>query len=267
MYYNDLLDASADVALLYGPDLPPSKRFETLADVVAAWGRARALLGDPTRRALREALNDIDSCVTDGWGCARPLCPRCARLYRRWVAGQVIKQVPAAGGSAYFITAYGQSIEPSGLHRVSIKKFHNRFRQRLRRAGLAKSIIVGGTELSWRAREKLWCLHLHLVAANATKEALEALRKACGGDLMGQPAMVARPIYDLGSVATYMQKFSLTHRPVARMGQRRPGLVPLPRRQARELARFLLDHSFEDFLFLSGCRRRGSKIVPTGVTT
>jgi hypothetical protein len=164
---------------------------------------------------------------------------------------------------SYLATVYGDHLGAGELGQANIKRFHNRLRQRLRRAGVATTVIFGGTEVAWKADSGQWLLHVHLLAIDPPEGALEALAEKCrGDDQPGAPATKFRLVTDAAPVATYLQKFQFYHHPGKRTGATRPRAVPLPTARAIEFAEFLIRRRFQDFLFLSGCRRRGHRIVP-----
>ncbi len=158
------------------------------------------------------------------------------------------------------LTILGERLPQGGLSRVDLRAFHARLRKRIQRAEL-DGFLIGGTEVVWKAEEGCWLVHVHLIAFGASQEAIERLRARCAVDSRpGSPAFRCDTVHDLVRVATYVQKFNWWHHPGKRSGGGRPRAVPLPPARAREFAEFLSRYRMQDFLFLYGCRRRGSRI-------
>lgn len=246
-----------DPALLLPRELLRSRRFETCQDARCAWIRNRErLVGD---KFLCEAIGSVDWCAAGGDRCDLPLCPRCARRYRRWLSSRILRLLSRCT-RAYMLTIYGGLFPRGELCEADIKLFHGRIRKRLRRAGFGRVVVIGGTEVCWRADLNCWLLHLHVVVLDPPAGAIERLREASEDALPGSPTVRTDTVRDPAKAATYVQKFLPIHHPGQRSGNRRPRGVGLPNREAREFSRFLLRHAFQDFLFLYGCRRRGPRI-------
>jgi hypothetical protein len=247
-----------DPVALLPKSLAKNKRFETIFDARVAWSANRErMLGD---QFLCEAIDAIDTCVAGGQCCNRPACPRCGRSYRRWLSSRILVLLSMCS-QAYMLTIYGGLFARGELSETDVRLFHDRIRKRMRRAGFGRTVAIGGTEVSWQADLNGWLLHLHVVVIDPPPGAIESLRRPNTSEMPGSPAIRKDAIRDPAIVATYVQKFLPIHHPGHRTGKARSRAVPLPNCLAREYARFLLRHEFQDFLFLYACRRRGSRIA------
>ena len=257
-----------DLRKLKPASLPRGERFETLADAERFWQLVRSRLGAPTSDFHCAEIEAISECVAGSDPCNRVLCPRCGRRVRGWAASETLTLMGEATADSWFLTVYGDEVPAGQLTLEAVKRFRFRLRRRILRFGLGRQPIVGGIEFSWRADSGMWLLHSHLIWISPDPVELKAfvrnLRRISGGRA---PTCVARRIDSPVEAASYALKFALVHRPGQRGGSKRPRAQLLPREPARELAALYLHSRFTDFLFLSGCRRRGSKIVPAGVTT
>lgn len=247
-----------DPVKLLPSTLPRGQRFESLTDARLAWAQNRARILKPG--FIGEAVSAVDECLAGITACNLPLCPRCARRYRRWAASRILRLL-AELNQAFMLTIYDSVYAQGKLHELDLKRLHDRIRKRIRRAGFDQTTVIGGTEASWRQSEASWLVHLHLVVIDPPNRAVDRLRRSCARTSpSGSPSLRADPIRDPAKVATYVQKFAFWHHPGRREGPSRARAIPLPKREAREFAEFLAYHKFEDFLFLAGCRRRGAKI-------
>lgn len=254
-------DRRFDPKVLMPAKLSKGERFETLNDVKDIWVARRKVLVGSKDSLIGEAIDDIDACLAGREPCERVICPGCERLYRRWLASCIIQQAEQ-GHFAAMLTNYLSLLPAGDLDQFNVNAFHSKIRQRMRRAGLQGTIIIGGTEFAWRHDRGCWLAHMHVVAIDAAPDAIERFRAACRSDgIPGLPALRVNNIHDLPKVATYVQKFGFWHHPGGRTGPHRPRAVPLPRPQARELACYLLGLRFQDLLFLFSCRRAGRQIV------
>jgi hypothetical protein len=158
------------------------------------------------------------------------------------------------------LTLFCEAIPEGQLHRVEIAKLHDRVRQRFRRTGLGNIVAFGGTEVAYRARQKDWLLHLHLLVGDAKDAALESLRASSETREIRVPLRISQ-LVDPPRQIGYLLKFSTFHWPGAQSSARRARAYPLPQPRFEELARWYRDYEFTDFTFLLGARRRGGRIL------
>jgi hypothetical protein len=247
-----------DIAQLMPADLPRSRRFETADDVEARSVTRQEILARESADSgiAAERLADC----RDGYEpCYQVVCPICARQYRRWLSGAVLKFV-AGESNVRTATIYCETFDEGELHLANLTKIHNRVRQRLRRAGIGNGCAIGGTEVSYRAENQDWLLHLHLVTVDVGDAVFDAARKSFGSAGVRVPVEV-NGFADPPKQISYLQKFATFHRPGQQTSGARARAYPLPWLQFRELASWWARYEFEDFLFLVGARRRGREIV------
>ena len=233
--------------------LPLGQRFETVAD--AERYREKNLGALIKIGGFQDVVDLIDAC-TPVAPCRQILCPVCARSYRRWLAGELLRIT--AGLRATVLTILLCEVPSEELRDVDADSLHERLRKRLLRAGV--DAAVGGTEVKFDARRDVWIVHVHLLALEANEESIRTLRRTARKDGIKR-AIMAQPLRDRIEQISYLQKFSTVHRPGATKRS-----VPLPSAQIGQLADWTRSRRFEEHLFLLGFRRRGGTIVREGET-
>jgi hypothetical protein len=255
------IPARLDLVKLLPARLPKSLRFETQSDVIE-----RSIVTELELRKVGRGFRDIAKFLADCRGrrypCCRPTCPICARRFRRWFAANVMA-IAQKISNPVTLTLFCDTLPEGQLHRADIAKLHDRVRQRFRRAGLGDIVAVGGTEVAYRADQKDWLVHLHLLVGGVETSALERLRSAWAKSDIRAPIRIS-PLVDPARQIGYLLKFSTFHRPGAQSSARRPRAYPLPQPRFEELARWYSDYEFSDFVFLLGARRRGHRILCLG---
>jgi hypothetical protein len=248
---------SHDIRRLAPPSLPRNKRFETLGDVKARKMKLTEIL-ESRESDIADALHD---CAPDA-RCLIPGCPECSRLYRGYLFSETMRvnELPIAGDRE-FVTAYLATIPAGSLSCVRIKDEHLKFRKRLERLGFHGSLLIGGTEAAWKQEERVWILHLHILAIGVDPTAWEKLRKTMGNTGRAIP-LKRDPLRDPVRQLGYAQKFVTFHRPARRVGKTPSTPYPLKGPQVAELCRWWANHRLEDFMFLFGARRRVGRIDP-----
>ena len=257
---NVQIPARLDLVELLGAHLPKSTRFETKMDVI------ERSIATEQRLRLSQGFGDIAKFLADcrrrRYPCCRSICPICARHFRRWFAAN---GMALAGkiNNPVTLTLFCDTVPEGQLHRVDIAKLHDRVRQRFRRAGLGDIVALGGTEVVYRADQRDWLVHLHLVVGDVESSAEERLRAAWSKSGIQAPIRIS-PLVGPARQIGYLLKFSTFHRPGAQSSARRARAYPLPQPRFEELARWYSDYEFSDFVFLLGARRRGRRILCLG---
>jgi hypothetical protein len=259
-WYNARIRRNHDIARLRPPSLPKGRRFETEQDATAYSNVIRAALGSGSGRQKTLASTLLE-CQQGYNVCACPLCPLCARQYRRWLTGQHIRIASTAALKPKVLTVYLGAYDVGCLSKIDITKSHDALRKRLQRSGLSRAVLVGGTEVNFKASRSQWILHVHLLAIGVTNRTRRQLERKFSGDIP-QPVKL-QALSNSPKQLSYLQKFSTFHRPGKQRSQRRPRPYPLPVARLRELAMWISCQRFEDFLFLYGARRHGAVIRRT----
>jgi len=254
---NVQIPARFDLVELLPAHLPKSTRFETKMDVI------KRSIATERRLRLSRGFGDIAKfladCRSGNYACRQPVCPICARLFRRWFAANSMAIAWKINNPAT-LTLFCEAVPQGQLHRVDIAKIHDWVRQRIRRACLADIVAVGGTEAAYRAEQNDWLVHLHLLVGDVEKSALERLRAAWAKSEIRAPLRIS-PLADPAWQVGYLLKFSTFHRPGMQSSARRARPYPLPQPRFDELARWFDNYDFGDFVFMLGARRRGGQML------
>jgi hypothetical protein len=252
------IPARFDLVELLPAGLPKSFRFETKADVIE-----RSLATEKRLRkaglSLRDMAESLADCRSGYYSCRQPICPICALAFRRWLAANGMALARKISNPVT-LTLFCDAVPEGRLHDADTAKIHDRVRQRFRRAGLGDIVAVGGTEVAYRADQKDWLVHLHLLVGDVEKSALERLRAAWAKSEIRAPLRIS-PLVDPPQQIGYLLKFSTFHRPGMQSSPRRARAYPLPQPRFEELARWFDNYEFGDFIFLLGARRRGGRIL------
>ena len=236
----------------------PEWRIETLAEAEQRNEmRVDQLLANGAQRIAR-AIARCDA--TDGNGCRQPGCAVCARAHRSEVFPQLRELAASRGPDCMILTAYLEHQPLGQLQQVDLRLVKESLRKRLDRCGLKGSIFAGGIEAAWQARHERWLIHAHLLAIGVDDDDLEKLEEAYADSEIDDPVDPV-PLNNPDLQISYLVKFVTYHRPGKRRGNRPPRAYPLPASRLAELATWWSRHRLEEFLFLYGARRRGSRIV------
>jgi hypothetical protein len=212
-------------------------------------------------RALRgrhdSLVKAISRCTVNA-PCAEILCSRCARRYRLWLASE-LTHLAAHGAPAFVATLLLEAAQGPALSKIEPRLLHERVRKRLTRAGIEAAI--GGTEASYRAKENRWIVHLHLLVFGTLGSTAVRLREIFAGSELGRP-VVCQSLRNCAAQISYLQKFQTCHRPGEAGFSGRGRAYPMKRLQIDQLAQWTERRRFEDFLFVLGLRRRGSRFEP-----
>jgi hypothetical protein len=253
------IPAAHDIRSLLPPSLPRRFRFETLRDAKQRdLSRIETLENYDSSLALA-----LEECDQPNSPCDLPICTICARQYRRYFTSQALSIAKSIRGPREFATVYLDSIDADLLPDVSVRRAHDTLRTRLNRSGFRGSVLIGGTEAAWIARDRCWILHVHVLAIGVQGDSWDRLRQRLDYSGSGAALKVER-LTDLPRQISYLTKFTTYHRPLKRGPTGVSRCFPLPPRRLEELASWWANYSFEDFAFLYGARRRGGRIVLEG---
>ena len=242
-----------DITLLMPRTRKKGKRFETLRDARQESERSQALL----RKG--EAAQLLAGC-RDGWRCERPFCPICARQFRRWFIGELIRVTENQTEPIYVLTVLLTAANRAEISELDFRRYSHMLRKRLQRAGLEKATVIGGVENAYRARDRKWILHVNLAIFGAQEKAIARFADTFKKDDIERP-VVAVPLVDLPEQLSYLLKFVTYHRPYAQRGPTKSRAVPLNGSDHRALVQWMGQRKFTDFLFLYNARREGSMIT------
>ena len=212
-------------------------------------------------RALKGRDNElakaIFECTTDD-RCSEILCADCARRYRLWLTSELL-HLTAHGPPAFVATILLEVVKGPALCKNDPSVLHERVRKRLTRAGIPAAI--GGAEASYDTKTNCWTIHLHLLVFDSLERGRARLRQAFrNSDL--ERAVLCQPLRDPAAQIPYLQKFQTCHRPGESGHRGRARAYPMKPEQIHQLAQWTRGRRFEDFLFVLGLRRRGSRFEP-----
>lgn len=248
-----------DIALLRPKDRPKGKRFETVQDARAESERSKQLLRSFSggNRVIGEFLQE---CRDGDYECNKPFCPICARKFRRWFIGELLR-VTQGNGSVRIYTILLEEAPQGGINDLDPADFRHQLRKRLERAGLDKAPVIGGFEIVYKAQRRIWVLHVNLVVIGGKKSAHNKFKRNFENSEMERPIIRAK-LKDPPEQLSYILKFSTYHRPHEQHGPNRSDARPLNPREHAALVKWMAQFEFKDFLFLVNARREGgAKLV------
>jgi hypothetical protein len=260
-YLRDEPKPKHDIGMLRPRSLPLGQRFETLHDVhnYSQDSEKKLALSD-CREDLRLA-DDLSACRTSDRNCGLPSCPICARLFRIWFIGELLRIIEKVGSAQVHIETILLDQAPHDqIDSLDVKGNDALLRKRLSRNGLADVAIIGGYENVYRAQSKSWMLHLNLVIIGGRAEAIRAFENTFSKSQIQKPTML-QTLEDFKRQLSYILKFTTYHRPFGQFGSTKSKPVPLNPREHCALASWMAQGRFQDFMFLFNARREGTKIV------
>jgi hypothetical protein len=246
-----------DVRRLMPPSLPRKLRFETQDDAI----ERNTKRVDELCHRLPGVADDIDQCDPVTGPCNMPACASCARDYRIYATSELLKIADQFEGPHEIATAHLATVNRDRLVDVDLALEHDKFRKRLQRAGFGNSLLIGGTEAAWKKTERVWILHVHLLAIGVSSAQWDGLLEALG-DTGTEFPLKYRTLKQEVRGISYLTKFATYHRPLPRLGSSPSRPYPLPPARLVELVEWWDKYDFETFLFLFGARRRGGRFVP-----
>jgi hypothetical protein len=249
--------AQFDIAILRPKTLTRGKRFETRRDAREESLRSQALLAaKATGRAHGVYLQE---CREGHYQCDWTFCPHCARTYRRYVTGELLRLHSEFVGDVHSLVILLEAVPRGQLQHLEISRYRHSLRKRLIRAGLAHVPVVGGFEMIYRARSKQWVLHVNLVMFGGDEKAIEKFEEGFRDDDLFRP-VERTAVADPAEQLSYVLKFTTYHRPHQQRGAKKPEAKPLNPAEHFELVRWMAQHEFSDHLFLFNVRRRGASL-------
>lgn len=249
--------ASFDVAKRRPRTLPRGERFETRADSRDESLRSEMQLAtQPGGKAHGVYLQE---CRDDHYQCERTYCAQCARTFRRYFTGELLKLNSEFEGQVRILVILLEVTPRGKLQDLQIDRYRHSLRKRLDRAGLGHVPVVGGFEMIYRARPKEWVLHINLVMFGGDAKAIAKFEEGFRDDSLYRPVERA-PVKDPAEQLSYILKFTTYHRPHQQRGSKKAKAVPLNPSEHLELVRWMAQYEFSDHLFLFNARRRGASI-------
>jgi hypothetical protein len=249
-----------DIRLLRPRSLPLGERFETLQDARRYSLDSERILDRLTHQ--QDQLSDhLYECRTLAQRCDQPYCSLCARPFRIWFIGELLRIIHNIGSAqVHIMTILLEEASYDEIHRLDVKGYDAELRKRLSRNGLGDAVVIGGYEIVYRASSKKYVLHTNLVIIDGTIETIEQFKATFADSDIEKPALKEK-LEDLPTQLSYVLKFTTYHRPFKQCGSKKGPAVPLNPREHCALVSWMAQWKFQDFMFLFNARREGAKIV------
>jgi hypothetical protein len=235
-------------------------RFETTDDARIENERSELLLKQ-ARGPGRKLAKGLQDCREDHHRCDQTYCPLCARVFRRWFIGELLRLSEAVPRSVATLTLLLKEVHHDRIDKLHPEDFRGMLRQRLVRAGLADAVVIGAFENIYRARGKEWVLHVNLIVIDGRKAAIDKFKESFVKSDIERPVMEL-PLNDPAEQLSYVPKFTTYHRPYERSGAGKGSARPLNPQEHLALVQWMAKRSFKDFMFLFNARQSFDSIVP-----
>lgn len=246
-----------DAVRLLPSSIRKGERFETATDVDAESIRSEQSLKIICPRSAFAAY--LSECRESDYHCERTYCPRCARAFRRYLIGELLRLYDEFVGKVRISTVLLKGAPKGKLGTLEVAPYDHMLRKRLVRAGLRDVPVVGGFEVMYRADRKTWVLHMNLAIFGGDQAAIAALEQTFAKSEFNRPVQtvdVKNPVRQF----SYLLKFTTYHRPFKQTGPMKSPARPLNPSEHYELISWMAKYAFTDHLFLFNARRYGASI-------
>jgi hypothetical protein len=245
-----------DITLLMPRNLPKGKRFETPEDVHEESQRSEALLG------TTEEATILASC-RGGPACHNTFCPICARRFRKWFIGELLRITENETRRIRVLTVLLEAADRKAMSNLDFRRHAHVLRKRLQRAGLGGAGVIGGVEMAYRAKDKKWILHINLVIIGGRTASIKRFQASFARSDIDRP-VVTVGLNSRAEQLSYVLKVTTYHRPFTQRGPVKSRAVPLNRPEHKAIVQWMHQREFTDFVFLYNARREGSVITVAG---
>ena len=233
---------------------PKGQRFETSADAREESERSEQLLRSFSG-GNKELAEFLQECRAGDYECNKPFCPICARQFRRWFVGELLR-ITKGDEPVHVYTVLLKEAPKDKIDDLDPAPFRHRLRKRLQRSGLGKVPVIGGIEIVYKAKKRVWVLHANLVMIGGKKAPARNLSRRFKGDDIERPIIRAR-LKKTAKQLSYVLKFGTYHRPHEQHGSTKSqGQAAQPKEHAA-LLKWMSQFEFKDFLLLINARRQG----------
>ena len=241
-----------DIAKLRPSSLPKGKRFETVQDARIESERSELLLKKVGARGRRLG-GQLQACRDDARNCDKPHCPVCARSFRRWFTGQLLRIAAKDDKPAAVVTVLLETAPFNRLENLDFESHRAALRKKLLRSGLDRSVVIGGVEIAYKGRNIGWVLHINLVVIHPDEAGLKRFLKKFANSAIARPTLKSA-LVDSMEQLSYVLKFTTYHRPFKRRGASKAAPVPLNPALHYELVSWMSERSFKDYIVLFNAR-------------
>jgi hypothetical protein len=245
-----------DIVTLRPKTLPKRERFETKEDAALESERSEALLRSYSgySRRLADTLRD---CREGDLTCDQPYCPLCARQFRRFFTGELLRLTGAATQPVHILTVLLEQADHDKIESLDSMAWRQSLRKRLDRSGLNSASVIGGFEMAYK--QGAWILHANLLIIGGNEAALNKFAQMCRGTDIYRP-IVRAPLADHRKQLSYLLKFTTYQRPHEQQGGNKGPAVPLNAREHHALVDWMSERRFKDYLFFYNAEQRGPSI-------
>jgi hypothetical protein len=247
-----------DIALLRPADRPRGERFETPQDAREESERSEKLLRSFSGGS-KTVAEFLQECRAGYYECDKPFCPICARQFRRWFIGELLR-VTEGQKEVHVYTLLLKEASKDKIGTLDPAPFRHELRKQLQRAGLGKVPVIGGIEIVYKANKRVWVLHANLVMIGGKKTARKKFRQGFKGGDIERPIIRAR-LKKPAKQLSYVLKFTTYHRPYEQQGSTKSEAKPLNPKEHAALVKWMSQFEFQDFLVLVNARRKGGTRV------
>lgn len=245
-----------DVVKLRPKTLPKRERFETKEDAAKESERSDILLRSYSGYSKRLA-DTLRDCREGDITCDQPYCPLCARQFRRFFIGEVLRLAGAAPPPVHILTVLLEQANHDKIESLNPAAWKHTLRKRLDRSGLGGTSVIGGFEMVYK--QAAWVLHANLLILGGNEAAIKKFEQTCKGTDIYRP-VVRAPLADPGKQLSYLLKFTTYQRPYEQQGANKGPAVPLNAREHHALVDWMSKRPFKDYLFFYNAEQRGPRI-------
>jgi hypothetical protein len=211
------------------------------------------------QQSLQTIAELLQECRAGDYDCNRPFCPICARVFRRWFIGELLR-ITKGDEPVRIYTVLLEEAPQDKINDLDPTTVQHRLRKQLKRAGLGNVPVIGGIEIVYKARKQVWLLHANLVMIGGKKAARKKFAQGFNGGDIERPIIRAR-LKKPAKQLSYILKFTTYHRPYEQQGSTKSEAKPLNPKQHAALLKWMSQFEFRDFLLLINARRQsGTKI-------
>src|ERR1700730_4123510 len=243
-----------DIELLRPADRVRGKRFETSADAQEESERSEQLLRSFTGGS-KERAELLQECRAGDYECNRPFCPICARVFRRWFISELLRITKGDEPVRIYTVLLNEGSQDK-INDLDPTTVEHQLRKRLQRARLGKVRVIGGIEIVYKARKRVWLLHANLVMIGGKKAARKKFAPGFKGGDIERGIILAR-LKKPPKQLSYVLKFTTYHRPYEQQGSTKSEAKPLNPKEHASLLKWMSQFEIEEFVLLNIARRQG----------
>jgi len=194
--------------------------------------------------------------------CDQPYCPICARIFRIWFIGELLRIVDQVGAkNVHILTTLLKEVPRDRIDDLDLKGYNALLRKRLQRSGLADAVVIVAYENIYRAKTRSYVLHANLIIIGGNQMALKTFERTFTKSKIERPVVTVE-LNDLPKQLSYVLKFTTYHRPFTQRGPGKGPALPLNPTEHCALVAWMAQWRFQDYMFFFNARREGSDLRP-----